>query len=253
MKMTIRLLSLSLILVVSAEYATSLAFGQSHQVPVTIERRGGSPIDIFLSEAKTEALALPSVEGRVPTQLRITLVSKNLSSQNVTAYAYLIKVWRRGSAENSEQVAIDLSQGARKFLPGSEQTDSIPALDPTDADMVSISVDWVEFENGSTWGPDTMKASVRLTGYRAGMNAERTRLLRLLEQGGREELEHELSILEVDAKSRRGGNDRLTDEAIYRTWFNRGVQGFHSRVKHIFSAEGIDSVIAVLSEVSNQK
>ena len=45
---------------------------------------------------------------------------------------------------------------------------------------ILLSVDFVEFVDGTAWGPDTTRSSQRLAGIRAGMSVERNRLLTVL-------------------------------------------------------------------------
>ena len=47
-----------------------------------------------------------------------------------------------------------------------------------------MSVDFVEFVDGTTWGPDTTNAAERLDAHFAGRRAERDHLLKLLGEGG---------------------------------------------------------------------
>lgn len=51
---------------------------------------------------------------------------------------------------------------------------------------VTLSVDFVEFIDGSRWGPDTLKNSERIDGARAGARAERDALMKVLITGGME-------------------------------------------------------------------
>jgi hypothetical protein len=51
-------------------------------------------------------------------------------------------------------------------------------------EKIVLSVDFVEFADGTTWGEDTARYSEGLAGERAGARAESERLFRLLETGG---------------------------------------------------------------------
>ena len=49
---------------------------------------------------------------------------------------------------------------------------------------ILLSVDFVEFTDGTFWGPDTTRSSQRLAGIRAGMSVERSRLLTIFNDDG---------------------------------------------------------------------
>ena len=55
-------------------------------------------------------------------------------------------------------------------------------------DHLELSLDFVEFEDGTTWGPDTFKSAEQLVAQRVGAKLEQTRLLQVLIAGGLEAL-----------------------------------------------------------------
>jgi len=78
----------------------------------------------------------------------------------------------------------------------------------------TIWVDFIEFADGSTWGADECHSLDRLNGERAGARAMREFLLKLLAQGGPDEVLKFLRETDEKVKAARARGDSLTGERL---------------------------------------
>ena len=108
---------------------------------------------------------------------------------------------------------------------------------------VRMSVDFVEFVDGTRWGPDTTNAAERVAGHYAGRRAERDLLLKLLREGGTPTV---ISALEPDeaqlVSPPPGFSERW--EHNYRV----GMNAFRLELRRIYRSEG-----AAAMEISLRK
>ena len=122
------------------------------------------------------------------------------------------------------------------FLRGQSHSESIG--DTTYSEPVReilLSVDFVEFADGTSWGPDTTRSSQRLAGIRAGMSVERNRLISVLDQDGLAKL-----IKDLDAQpdvTPPPGNSSEWSEG-YRT----GTLQYRARLRRTRTQDGQTSI-----------
>ena len=99
-----------------------------------------------------------------------------------------------------------------------------------------LSVDYVEFTDGTTWGPDAFKSAERVAGCRAGAEAERELLLKVLTEGGVTAV-----LRDLDA----GLPERVVPSGHTPEWeqnFTLGVKNFRTRLQRLQSEEGTAAV-----------
>ncbi len=137
------------------------------------------------------AVSISKAAAGKPSKLSFYLT--NRSSKVIDAYAL-----RVGILDASGRPVSHLARAAaKKLLPASDQKGHAP--DETweghfDLPLVlrqnisvadvKISVDYIFFDDGSTWGPDIARQSVRIAGMREGALMERDRLRKLLKRAG---------------------------------------------------------------------
>lgn len=111
----------------------------------------------------------------------INFHTTNVSYKAVRAYAIL----KTQNIEESQTGEIQLNHmttlGSMLY-----PTHSKADMSPADESNVVLSIDFVEFADGTTWGDDTFKSKERLAGQRAGARAAKEHLLRALKEGGPE-------------------------------------------------------------------
>ena len=108
-----------------------------------------------------------------------------------------------------------------------------------------LSVDFVEFADGTVWGPDTTRSTERLAGTRAGMSAERVRLLKVLKGSGEAAV---ISALE----SREEVSPSPGHSAEWSEGFRTGILQYRARLRRIHSDNGFSQVEFTLQQASGE-
>ena len=106
---------------------------------------------------------------------------------------------------------------------------------------ILLSVDFVEFADGTAWGPDTTRSSQRLAGMRTGMSVERNRLLTILNDEGVAKLTSDLDAeLEVNPPS---GNSSEWSEG-----FRIGTLQYRARLRRTRTQGGTPLLESILRQ-----
>lgn len=92
-------------------------------------------------------------------------------------------------------------------------------------ESVMLSVDFVEFVDGIRWGPDSLKNSERIDGVRAGANAEREALMKVLINEGTEGVLNSLDSIT------REPNQASPHSVEWLDGFRHGVGWIRARVR----------------------
>lgn len=120
------------------------------------------------------------VEVRGQDGIVIRVMLQNQSAKKIRALAV--------TADTRTQF-LNLSGAASVLLPTQIRIVDISYVLEGLPKRVSVFVDFVEFDDGTTWGTDISNSKDRLTGQRAGAKAERLRLRNLFKSKGRVTLE----------------------------------------------------------------
>jgi hypothetical protein len=91
-------------------------------------------------------------------------------------------------------------------------------------DRVSLSIDFIEFENGSSWGPDTFKSAERLEGQREGARAASQYLLSLLKARG------QLAVIEASKAESINISPPPNKTSGWLTGFHAGIDMVKARL-----------------------
>lgn len=114
-----------------------------------------------------------------PGLIRLKVMAQNQSGKSIRAYAIVADA---GPASRVDFV--NLTTSAAVLRPTQIETFDFPYRENDAPQRVTLSVDFVEFDNGSTWGTDSHNSRDTLAGQREGAKAERARLRGLLKSGG---------------------------------------------------------------------
>jgi|SRR5215213_1672523 len=121
----------------------------------------------------------------------------NNSGKRIMVYAikHVAALGSRGAMSGS--VTSILPDGKRALRPGKTPQVQISGMQYSQPpESFTLSVDFVEFVDGTRWGEDTFKNGERLDGVRAGADAEREALMKVLKTDGPEEVIHALDSIE---------------------------------------------------------
>lgn len=127
--------------------------------------------------AVTETDVLPATKS-----FRVNLTVKNVSEKAIRAYTIRYDVVADGDDSNGSEMSMFMSPKSMIF-PGQSKNSGVGGNQNYSAyiDSIRISIDFVEFDDGTTWGRDTFKSAERLAGWRAGAKAIRQYLSQKLQ------------------------------------------------------------------------
>ena len=118
-----------------------------------------------------------------------------------------------------------------------------------DKDIVSLSVDFALFADGTAWCADPPKATVKPAGVRAGAQAAAKHLLQVLESGAATAVLDALPRIHADVFV---WPVTATREVHGSFGFYCGVTQMGVRVQYTYREGGLDQVEAVLRQISDE-
>ena len=145
------------------------------QLKVAVKRQTDAPIAIKVSSVDELAAGSP----------QIAFVITNLGEKAIRAYSIR---WEAsiGPSSSVGMLLTNINVPESIFAPGQSRPESLNSLpsSTTPITRLVLTVDYVEFLDGASWGPDVQKSADILAGQRAGARAEAAHLLRLLDSRG---------------------------------------------------------------------
>jgi hypothetical protein len=174
-----------------------------------------------------------------PQKLDITFAVANTANKAIRAYAIKHEVGCCGS-NGSQMRGSSLSNILsvdKLFLPGQVRSEEIGnEWSGSPYEKVTLSIDFVEFTDGSTWGPDISKSRERLEGMREGIKAAKTVLLKLFSEKGSqaavELIESDMNLLPPEQNHSQA----------WVTGFQTGVKSMSARLLHAYQDKGIAGI-----------
>ena len=150
----------------------------------------------------------------------------NNSGKPIMVYAikHEAALGNRGSI--SGVIIVNSADNERALRPGKAPQVEISGIQyPQPPETMTLSVDFVEFVDGTRWGEDTFKNGERIDGVRAGANAQREALLNVLTTDGPEELIRSLDLVMPDSYQSSSRSAEWLDG------FRHGVGWIRARVR----------------------
>ncbi|HYP20787.1 MAG TPA: hypothetical protein VEY08_11995 [Chloroflexia bacterium] len=112
-------------------------------------------------------------------------------------------------------------------------------------EKINVAVDFVEFGDGTTWGPDMSNYKDRLAGEREGAKAERRRLRELFGAKGQGALRDRLEAGEQGDSARPEAAGRTV---VWAEGYSSGVMALRHRVRQALQTGNPDNVRAELAK-----
>jgi len=162
-------------------------------------------------------------DARMP---EVSFKVTNVSGKRIMVYAikHVAALGSRGAFSGA--VTIIRADRKRALRPGESPEGEISGIQyPQPPESLTLSVDYVEFVDGTRWGEDTLKNGERIDGMRAGADAEREALLKVRMTEGAEGVVRSLDSItpEADQPSSRS--------AQWLDGFRGGVGTMRERVR----------------------
>ncbi|MDQ3254939.1 MAG: motile sperm domain-containing protein [Acidobacteriota bacterium] len=227
-----------LTLVVLVICLSFLSYGENFVV-FTTELQTKTPTMSVQSSSDTplliSSLRFDPSEPRAP---EITFEITNVSSNPIRAYA-IREVTTKDTlkGESGSAMIADMDSTNAILQPGQTITDSIihQALSKETSD-IKIIVDFIEFTDGTTWGPDLYKSAERLAGRRAGVSEANKRLYKILETKGVQAVMNAIDtgVLNFEPST--------SHSSIWEESFRSGLNATSTRLKRALDKGGLTQV-----------
>jgi len=172
-----------------------------------------------------------------PLEPKLDYVLTNISGTPINAYAVRHVVLH--GAQRSEGVILRASNSTNPLLQsGQGESGALGSgVYPEAVESIQLVVDFVEFENGVTWGIDIFKSAERLSGQRAGARDEADRLLKLVNEKNVDVTAQLLAAEESGTVPPAGHSPEWSNG------FREGVNFKRGRLRRIYSKEGSLGVV----------
>lgn len=172
-----------------------------------------------------------------PLKPQVDYVLTNVSGKSINAYAVRHVVLH--GEQRSEGVILSSSVSINSLLEsGQGESGSLGGgAYPEPVQSIQLIVDFVEFEDGVTWGVDKFKSAERLRGQRAGAREEAGRLLKLINE---KHVDVTAQILAAE------GSEIVAPTGHSPEWsdgFHEGVNFKRGRLKRLYLKEGSSAVV----------
>ncbi|MCP9495749.1 MAG: hypothetical protein MSG64_14980 [Pyrinomonadaceae bacterium MAG19_C2-C3] len=212
------------------------AIAATQQTPkITIHGQQGTPI----------VISAQYVDASTPTKPIFIYVLANVSTKPIRAYTIKHEV-SYGDAQYKSHGAnsVQLPSISQALLPnrsrqeegGGETRYSQPVNE------IALSVDFVEFADGTTWGEDEYKFAEKLAGVRAGGKAALKKFREKLNKGGLDALVEVLTQDDITAPDILNGSQERKDG------FETGVSVIRHRLKQAKDKGGLEAVTRELAK-----
>ncbi len=206
------------------------------------------------SAPQTESLVLIQSQPDAPLQLSLDDVKrigsdqsgveifakvKNISERQIRAYA-LRDESIDGGQEGGGCFLQNAPTAGKILKPGQSEGRTLwHNLSRTGAQL-RVSVDFVEFANGSVWGPDACKSAEQLDGQRAGGRVAKRLFKKKLDERGFDILMSQLYVNDSNLASPEGRSD------AWKAGFRGAVNTLRERLRRANEEGGVTEVEAVL-------
>jgi hypothetical protein len=200
------------------------AQGSSNRV--SVRAQAGAPLRISSVVDNSDDADAPLVEfvvenvGAKPIQAFWISYDTVAHGANVTL----------GMGVNANKPELTLPSGKRRAL----------AIINRAKEKIALSVDFVEFYDGSTWGADTARYAESLAGERAGARAEAERLIKLLKMNGPQAVK--------EAIADKVNYPDLTTGSRSEVSFLIGVRATRFRAQQAYEKGGLPAVESALQQ-----
>jgi hypothetical protein len=166
-----------------------------------------------------------SQDGLTPNSLtptvRLTVLNK--SDKPIMAYCVKHEVTLKGGGGWSVAVTVN-NAGQEHSLPAGQatQVEITGAQYPELPENTVLSIDFVEFADGTRWGADTLETGEVIDGIRAGAQAERETLLNILKAYGPEQVMRSLDSTTPEPDKSIPRSEKWLDGFRYGVGWIRG-------------------------------
>lgn len=171
-----------------------------------------------------------------PDEPEVVIDVVNVGSKAVRAYT-ISETTAAGDDTSRSAAMNDYYLSASMLRPGQLTTESLGfSARPDKQTRITVSVDYVEFADGTTWGADLYKAHDRLGGRRAGTRKAVEHLIKILEAGGPQ------AVMDAIAGGAPDFAPPLGHPSGWEEGFREGLTATASQLRHVTKDGGLPQV-----------
>lgn len=209
--------------------ASWLSAGTSPQTfTVSILPQQDSPLQLVAVNVRSADPFSPGIDfavvNRGAVSVRAFTVSREISPGGLRAATVTHMTSQKDVLQPGQSKVVTVNEGA-----GRQAVESI-----------ALSVDYVEFTDGSTWGDDTFKSAPRLAGQRAGGRAALDHFRRLIER------KESAALMKSVEEDHLGAPSLDASTPEWNEGFDTGVGAVRQRLRKAWERGGADEVKAEL-------
>ncbi len=212
------------------------AIAATQQTPkIIIHEQQGSPVII----------SAQYVDASTPTRPIFTYVLANVSGKPIRAYTIKHEVSYGDDQYKSRGAnSVQLPSMSQALLPSQSRQEEGggEARYNQPVNEIVLSVDFVEFADGTTWGEDEYKFAEKLAGVRAGGKAALKKFREKLNKGGLDALSDVLTQDDITAP------DILNGSQERKEGFETGVSVVRNRLRRAKDKGGLEAVTRELAK-----
>jgi hypothetical protein len=178
--------------------------------------------------------------------LEVAMDLVNVSSKAIRAYA--IKQALETEAYSSQVLFTSLDANNKEALQPNHMTTTFDVyqLSSPNDQRLNFSVDYVEFSDGTRWGPDSAKSAERSDGQRVAASLLSQRLIKILNNGGPGDV---LAAIEKGEAKIEPPSGRSSE---WQDGFRFGCKAIEERLKRTQSTDRLDQQLRELGQKFKQ-
>lgn len=209
------------------------------------ESHTSSPaVIVTLQEGVPLRVISTSVISAEPGNFRLQVVVQNQGLKPIRAYAITSE-----AASDKQQSAstnfLNLRQRANIWEPTVMRAIEVSDSQNEIIVRVRLTIDFVEFMDGTTWGPDAQHSSDILAGQREGARVEKQRLHLLLKSKGPKAIQEDV---EASGLGQAEALVRGKHSEFWLNGFRSGVSSVRRNLKQVSSSGNVEKMVIELSK-----
>jgi hypothetical protein len=206
--------------------------GQASSPTISITSQDDAPLRIIST----------SVVSAEPPNFRLQVMIQNQSLKSIRAYTVVSETAsdkRQGGYTDFLNLRTNIWQPTVIKTTEVSDTQNDPIV------SVKLTIDFVEFTDGTTWGPDKEHSSDILIGQREGARIERQRLRQLLKSKGPKAVIEDIQVLDFSKAEALVGRKR---SAHWLSGFHSGVSSIQRRLRQASPSNNAEQIETELSK-----
>jgi hypothetical protein len=184
-------------------------------------------------------VTIQTVTASTSFEVAADLAVTNIGDKSISSFAVRHDDYLQGGSKASGVTLVTAASVNGALLPNASNPVSTGAHKYSEEVVkIILSIDFVEFTDGTTWGEDKEKSAELLAGRRAGAKTAREKLSERFQKEGAASV--------AQAIERDGGGEEFAPPSdkslIWQRGYTNGVKSIYARVRHAKSQGGLEKI-----------